>query len=93
MRIKFSDNPELLKELIDTKDLILVEAGIDLFYGVGLSITNGDILDPTMWKGQNQLGQILCGIRAALKTNSNLSYYDIHYSNYTYHTMYGTILK
>ena len=67
VRIKFSDNPELLKELIDTKDLILVEAGIDPFYGVGLSITNGDILDPTKWKGQNQLGQILCGIRAALK--------------------------
>ena len=67
VRIKFSDNPELLKELIDTKDLILVEAGIDPFYGVGLSITNGDILDPTKWKGQNQLGQILCGIRAELK--------------------------
>ena len=46
VRIKFSDNPELLKELIDTKDLILVEAGIDPFYGVGLSITNDDIL---MW--------------------------------------------
>ena len=67
VRIKFSDNPELLKELIDTKDLILVEAGIDPLYGVGLSITNGDILDPTKWKGQNQLSQILCGIRAELK--------------------------
>ena len=27
-----------LKELIDTKDPILVEAGIDPFYGVGLRI-------------------------------------------------------
>ena len=69
MRIKFSDNTELSRELIDTKDRILVEAGIDPFYGVGLSITNGDIIDPTKWKGQNQLGQLLCGIRAELKGN------------------------
>ena len=57
VRIKFSDNTQLLKELIDTKDPILVEAGIDLFYGVALSITNGDIFDPTKWKGQNQLAR------------------------------------
>ena len=69
VRIKFSDNLNLSKELIDTKDLILVEAGIDPFYGVGLSVTNSNIFDPTKWKGQNQLGQILCGIRAELKGN------------------------
>ena len=60
VKIKFSENPDLSKELLNSKDLTLVEAGMDWFYGVGLSITNADIFNPTKWKGRNHLGDILC---------------------------------
>ena len=67
VKIKFSENLDLSKELLNSKDLTLVEAGMDLFYGVGLSITNADIFDSTKWKGRNHLGDILCSVRKDLK--------------------------
>ena len=67
VKIKFSENLDLSKKLLNSKDLTLVEAGMNLFYGVELSITNAGIFDSTKWKGQNHLGDILCSVRKDLK--------------------------
>ena len=65
--IKFTDNADLKKELLDSNDLKLAEAGLDLFYGIGLTMSSSDIFDPAQWKGQNNLGTILESVRASLR--------------------------
>ena len=65
--IKFTDNADLKKELLDSNDLKFAEAGLDPFYGIGLAISSNDIFDPAKWKGQNHLGMILENVRASLK--------------------------
>ena len=65
--IKFTDNADLKKELLDSNDLKFAEAGLDPFYGIGLAISSNDIFDPAKWKGQNHLGTILENVRASLK--------------------------
>ena len=65
--IKFTDNADLKKELLDSNDLKFAEAGLDPFYGIGLSMSSSDIFDPAKWKGQNHLGSILESVRASLK--------------------------
>ena len=51
----FGCTPRLKKELLDSNDLKLAEAGLDLFYGIGLTMSSSDIFDPAQWKGQNNL--------------------------------------
>ena len=66
VKTKFCDNAELKKELLNSKDLKLVEAGLDPFYGIGLTMSSSDIFDPTKWKGKNHLGDILSAVRSSL---------------------------
>ena len=66
VKTKFCDDAELKTELLNSKDLKLVEAGLDPFYGIGLTMSSSDIFDPTKWKGKNHLGDILVAIRASL---------------------------
>lgn len=58
VRAKFSQNPDLLKKLLDTGDAELVEGNSwhDTFWGV----------DQTTGEGENHLGKILMEIRAEL---------------------------
>ena len=65
--ICFCSNADLKKELLDSNDLKFAEAGLDPFYGIGLSMSSSDIFDPAKWKGQNHLGSILESVRASLK--------------------------
>lgn len=64
---KFSQNEELKKKLLDTKDKILVEASpVDFIWGIGLHETNPDAQDPRKWKGLNLLGFTLMRVRDSL---------------------------
>ena len=65
--IKFTDNADLKKELLDSNDLKLADAGLDLFYGIGLTMSSSDIFDPAQWKRQNNLGTILESVRASMR--------------------------
>lgn len=65
---KYQQNKNFANILLDTKDLILVEANPkDKIWGVGLSADDNDILDEKKWKGENLLGQVLMQIRKELK--------------------------
>ena len=65
---KFSQNPTLLKQLLDTNDRILVEASpYDKIWGIGMSETDKDAQDVSNWKGQNLLGKVLMDVRKELK--------------------------
>lgn len=61
---KFLQNDNLKKWLLDTNNLILVEASsVDKIWGVGLDEKNSLILDEKNWTGLNLLGKILMDVR------------------------------
>src|SRR3569623_1638357 len=66
-RAKFTQNPELLAQLLATKGTVLVEASpYDRIWGIGLAATEPRALDPTTWRGQTLHGQVLTELSAAL---------------------------
>ena len=67
--LKFSQNEELKKFLIETGDKILVEASpYDRIWGIGLNENNPDAKNPFKWKGENLLGFSLMEVRDIIKS-------------------------
>lgn len=65
--MKYTQNPDLKKKLLDTGSLILVECNPnDNIWGIGLSIEQAKKTHPGNWKGQNLLGIVLMDVRAEL---------------------------
>ena len=61
---KFTQNPQLLQLLKNTKNDILAECAVkDKIWGIGLSMTDPDRFNPVKWKGQNLLGYALMMVR------------------------------
>ena len=64
---KFSQNPELRKQLKDTETAFLAECAVkDRIWGIGLSMYDPNRLDRTKWQGQNLLGYTLMMVREKL---------------------------
>lgn len=58
--LKFSQNEELLNELILYSELIFVEASPnDRIWGIGLHYDNDLVLDERNWNGLNLLGKVI----------------------------------
>ncbi|ODN02696.1 hypothetical protein Ocin01_04007 [Orchesella cincta] len=67
-RLKFTQNPDLMRELMQTDGTTLAEASpFDRVYGIGLSAENPMARFRVNWRGQNLLGEILTGLREELK--------------------------
>ena len=65
---KFSQNDELKEKLLATKDSVLAECAVnDRIWGIGLSMSDPNRNDISMWKGQNLLGYALMMVREPLK--------------------------
>jgi len=68
---KFTQNPDILKVLMDTGDTILVEASpYDAVWGIGLDEENAKKTNPKDWPGTNYLGEVLTKLRIDLKTKA-----------------------
>ena len=66
-RAKFTQNKELLEQLLATKGTTLVEASpYDRIWGIGLAATDPRAQDANQWRGQNLLGKILTRLREEL---------------------------
>jgi ribA/ribD-fused uncharacterized protein len=66
-RAKFTQNPDLLAKLLDTKGTTLVEASpFDKIWGIGLGEDDPRAQDPKQWKGRNLLGYVLTELRDEL---------------------------
>jgi len=66
--LKYSQHPDLRQQLIDTKDLILVECNPrDPIWGIGLGENDPRAETPSLWKGRNLLGQVLMEVRDMVK--------------------------
>jgi ribA/ribD-fused uncharacterized protein len=69
---KFTQNPHLKEQLLQTGDKELVEASpYDTIWGIGLSENDPNILDKTKWKGTNWLGEAIMKVRETLRSESN----------------------
>ena len=65
---KFSQHPDLEKELRVTDNKIIVEASpTDKIWGIGMHETDPDVEDITKWRGLNLLGQAIMNVRAVLR--------------------------
>ena len=64
---KFSQNEDLMKFLIGTKNRVIAEASpYDNIWGIKMSSDDPRIEDPVSWKGQNLLGFALMEVRDEL---------------------------
>lgn len=63
-RLKFGQNPNLMKRLLQTKNKIIVEAAHnDNIWGIGLKATDAINIPDNQWPGQNLLGKALMIVR------------------------------
>lgn len=71
--LKFSQNPRYTLKLLETGDLILVEASLyDKRWGIGVeSKTAVQFTGPDQFKGENRLGKCLMQVREQLKRERN----------------------
>jgi len=70
---KFSQNEDLKKLLLDTKNKTLVEAAPwDKIWGIGMDIDHPYILEESQWKGSNLLGKALMQTREFFKRQNVL---------------------
>jgi ribA/ribD-fused uncharacterized protein len=70
---KFTQNEDLLNELLSTYPKTLVEASpYDKIWGVGLEQDDPLILDEVNWKGQNLLGKVITQLRNDLINEKSL---------------------
>lgn len=71
-KLKFTQNNDLLEELLSTKGTLLVEASpYDKIWGIGLAEDNPLIHDPKNWQGKNWLGEVLTILRDDLLDQLN----------------------
>ena len=63
-RLKFEQNEDLCKSLMDTGENRLGEAAHNKVWGTGLPLRDKDTIDTTKWTGQNKMGIVLETIRS-----------------------------
>lgn len=72
LREKFKQNQYLLELLISTRGLKLGEASRDTFWGVGMTLTDPQVLDHTKWPPNgNLLGRSLMKIREEIRAKAS----------------------
>ena len=65
---KFSQNPELRQNLMETGNKLIAEASTDKTWGTGESLNSPGVLQKSSWTGSNLLGKVLMAVRDQLKT-------------------------
>lgn len=69
---KFTQNPKILKVLMDTGNTKLVEASpSDNIWGIGLGENDAKRIPEEKWPGTNWLGEVLTELRENLKKQNN----------------------
>lgn len=65
---KFTQNPEMERQLLATGEKTLAEASpYDKIWGIGLRADNPAALDPQKWRGPNLLGKALMEVRDKIR--------------------------
>lgn len=70
---KFSQNPHLLEELLETDGTTLVEASpYDKIWGIGLRASDPAAPNRESWPGENWLGEIITQVRSFLQNDASV---------------------
>jgi hypothetical protein len=65
---KFSQDPELKQQLLETGDRIIVEASPeDALWGIGIAVDDPRASQPDQWPGKNWLGEALMRAREEIR--------------------------
>jgi ribA/ribD-fused uncharacterized protein len=65
---KFTQHKNLQKELLETKDLVLVEASpYDTIWGIGMGEGSPGVEDEKNWKGLNLLGKAITEVKKRIQ--------------------------
>ena len=68
--LKFSQNKQVMQQLLLTKPIIAESSPSDLYFGTGLSLNNPHAAQNYLWPGSNCMGTILMDLREELSGNS-----------------------
>lgn len=71
LEAKFSQNAHAKKFLLNTESRAIGKASFDIFWGIGLILTDKEVCNQTKWKGENSLGQALVQVRKALREQAS----------------------
>jgi len=64
---KFTQNPKMLQELVNSGTKEIVEASPeDTIWGIGLHESNPHVLDKSKWRGTNWLGEAIMQVRETI---------------------------
>ena len=70
---KFSQNPHLLADLLNTKGTTVVEASpFDRIWGIGLRSDDPGARNRESWKGRNWLGEVVTVVRSFLEADKRV---------------------
>jgi ribA/ribD-fused uncharacterized protein len=70
---KFTQNPKLKEQLMNTYDAELVEASpTDCIWGIGLKSSDPRAQDRNQWRGTNWLGEVLTSVRDAIREEDHM---------------------
>ena len=67
--LKFSQNENLKKALLDTNSIIAEASPYDKIWGIGMAKSHPDSTNLSKWKGQNLLGKCLMNVREKIKND------------------------
>lgn len=65
--LKFTQNPDLLEELLKTEGELVEASPSDKIWGIGLPSDHPDALIRRKWRGKNWLGKVLTQLRNDLR--------------------------
>ena len=65
--LKFSQNPNLKQKLLSTQGELVEANKHDKFFSCGLALADPNVLEKSLWLGENILGEILEKLRDGLK--------------------------
>ena len=81
VRAKFTQHPELRRQLLETGDRQIGEADPrNLYWGIGTSMASEKSRHPAKWRGLNKMGKLLMKLRDQFKTESSDSTPDAEVS-------------
>lgn len=64
--LKFSQNPELSKWMLNNQNQMFVEASVDMVWSIGVDISSDKRLDVANWNGTNLMGNCLQTVQQML---------------------------
>lgn len=72
LQLKFEQNPELSKKLVNTNDLPLFEATTDSYFGIGAKLHSRLVRDKA-YTGSNKMGKALQNLRETLNRQNQVT--------------------